>query len=603
MLNKTKLLIYILFFSTIYSQPDRLWSKTYRSDIDMWGTDVEQISDSGFILVSPEYMIKTNADGDSLWTLLIGDGQGWGSIEQSSDGGYIVTTGILRNNVTDISIQKVNAIGDTIWTKVIGGTGRDYGYNLKKTNDGGYVIVGSTKSFGSGDQKIWLIKLDSSGDTTWTRTYSGVNWAWGIGLLQTSDNGYLIAGSRNDNSDTFGWIIKTNSQGDTLWTSKISGSCNGYNDVELFSIIETSENNFVSSGIIGKCGLIVKINSSGNEIWRKSTGGRRLGSIIENSKGDYIACGYDYTGSKYVGYIVYSDKNGNVKWEKQYPESDMFHSIKNTYVGGIILAGNYSIVGNGNGLTQLTRIDKDSPPTIPSNLVLLSVGDKKITLKWNKNTENDFYKYYIYGDTLTNPITRVDSASSINDTVKTITGLTNGITYYYRISAMDNAGNESGYSNEISAVPSGFNNDSLAVVMLYDSLDGTNWTSTTNWRTTQPLSSWYGITVVNNLVTRIDLGDNKLAGQIPAAIGDLDNLNYLNFQNNQLTGILPTAIGNLVSLDTLNLYNNQIGGTIPVEIGNLAELKYLDLSASFTGSIPAERGYPLFCVNGISQSV
>ncbi|MDZ7290788.1 MAG: fibronectin type III domain-containing protein [candidate division KSB1 bacterium] len=99
----------------------------------------------------------------------------------------------------------------------------------------------------------------------------------------------------------------------------------------------------------------------------------------------------------------------------------------------------------------------DLPPAAPQGLTAIA-GDRQITLKWRQNTEADFLCYRIYGGTSPNPITKVDStqtggANSIADTTKILTGLTNGTTYYFRITAVDQNFNESGYSNEVSATP------------------------------------------------------------------------------------------------------------------------------------------------------
>ncbi|MFA4907281.1 MAG: FG-GAP-like repeat-containing protein, partial [archaeon] len=95
-------------------------------------------------------------------------------------------------------------------------------------------------------------------------------------------------------------------------------------------------------------------------------------------------------------------------------------------------------------------------PAAPQNLTALS-GNQQVTLKWQKNTDDDFLRYRIYGGTSANPTTKIDSTTGgILDTVKVITGLTNGTTYYYRITAVDSAGNESNYSNEVSTTPSIF---------------------------------------------------------------------------------------------------------------------------------------------------
>jgi len=94
-----------------------------------------------------------------------------------------------------------------------------------------------------------------------------------------------------------------------------------------------------------------------------------------------------------------------------------------------------------------------TPPAAPSGLTV-TPGDGQVNLSWSRNTEADFLRYRIYGGTATAPTAQVDSTSlGINDTSKTITGLSNGTTYYYRLTAVDSAGNESGYSSEVSGAP------------------------------------------------------------------------------------------------------------------------------------------------------
>lgn len=95
----------------------------------------------------------------------------------------------------------------------------------------------------------------------------------------------------------------------------------------------------------------------------------------------------------------------------------------------------------------------DTPPAPPTGLNA-TAGDQQVTLSWGKNSEIDFLRYFIYGGTSENPTMKIDSTSGgILDTVKTITNLVNGTTYYFRITAVDSAGNESDFSNEVSAKP------------------------------------------------------------------------------------------------------------------------------------------------------
>ena len=113
---------------------------------------------------------------------------------------------------------------------------------------------------------------------------------------------------------------------------------------------------------------------------------------------------------------------------------------------------------SANGLSLRTNIASATPggntgPAAPQNLTA-TPGNSKITLKWNKNTESDFLRYRIYGGISANPTTRIDSTTGgSTDTTKAIPGLSNGTTYYFRITAVNNAGLESGVSNEVNATP------------------------------------------------------------------------------------------------------------------------------------------------------
>ncbi len=139
-------------------------------------------------------------------------------------------------------------------------------------------------------------------------------------------------------------------------------------------------------------------------------------------------------------------------------------------------------------------------------------------------------------------------------------------------------------------------NDSLALVDLYNSTDGPRWAHRENWLTSSPVSSWYGITVANKRVSEIDLNQynnfsNHMTGTIPASLGNLSKLTYLDIGNNYLTGSLPPELGNLINLQYLDLYNNKLTGSIPSSLGNLINLQHLNFYHNkLTGDIPASLG-------------
>jgi Leucine-rich repeat (LRR) protein len=158
--------------------------------------------------------------------------------------------------------------------------------------------------------------------------------------------------------------------------------------------------------------------------------------------------------------------------------------------------------------------------------------------------------------------------------------------------------------------------DSLALVALYNSTVGNNWTVKTNWLVAnQPVGNWFGVTRSGNRVVSVTLNNNNLTGNLPSSIGNLTALNQLSLANNKLIGTIPAEIGNilplkilylfgnqltgsipdnfinLVNVENLWLYANQLSGTVPVNIGNLAALKSLNLrDNNLSGNIPASIG-------------
>ena len=118
--------------------------------------------------------------------------------------------------------------------------------------------------------------------------------------------------------------------------------------------------------------------------------------------------------------------------------------------------------------------------------------------------------------------------------------------------------------------------DKAALETLYDATDGSNWTTNTNWKTDEPLSAWHGVTTdTDGRVTQLSLHGNELSGAIPAALGDLTNLQQLLLSGNGLTGTIPAELGGLTNLQQLLLNDNALTGTIPAELGSLTNLQWL----------------------------
>ncbi len=134
--------------------------------------------------------------------------------------------------------------------------------------------------------------------------------------------------------------------------------------------------------------------------------------------------------------------------------------------------------------------------------------------------------------------------------------------------------------------------DFYTLAVLYNSMDGAEWTASTNWLSDAPLRTWYGVTAnVDEEVTHLDLGNNNLKGTIPFELGQLDSLARLDLSSNQLSGAIPPELGQLEKLVRLDLSSNLLEGAIPPELGQLDSLARLDLSFNqLSGGIPAELG-------------
>lgn len=191
------------------------------------------------------FLVKTDADGGLVW----GDGyggtnwdEGWCVRQTFPDSGYIVIGSTSSSGVggDDVYLIKLDAAGDTTWTRTYGGTEGDYGYSIEQTlPDNGYIIAGNTFSFGAGDRDVYLIKTDEAGDTTWTRTFGGTSADLGYSVEQKSPNaGYIIAGSTRSfgagSYDTY--VIETDGLGAPLWSKTYGGTA--YDDG--FCVLQTS---------------------------------------------------------------------------------------------------------------------------------------------------------------------------------------------------------------------------------------------------------------------------------------------------------------------------------------------------------------------------
>ena len=203
------------------------------------------------------------------------------SIQRTSDAGYIATgrTKSYGENNYDLFLIKADKTGNILWQKNYGGAREDEGYSVGETADGGYIVAGRTRSYGSGMYDVWLMKVDPSGEKTWDKAFGGALDDEASSIKQTIDGGFIIVG----NTKSFGsgmydvWLLKIDQFGGKIWDKTIGGSRDDMGD----SIQETRDGGFVVAGTTGSWGngdadaLLIKIDSNGNEQWKKTFGGPR----------------------------------------------------------------------------------------------------------------------------------------------------------------------------------------------------------------------------------------------------------------------------------------------------------------------------------------
>jgi uncharacterized delta-60 repeat protein len=309
-------------------------------------------------LYTDMWVLKLDANGNVQWQKTYGgqiDDEAY-SIQQTLDGGYIVagytrSFGQRKINEMDMWVLKLDANGNIQWQKTYGGSDDDKAYSIQQTSDGGYIVAGSTRSFGAGYNDVWVLKLDANGNIQWQKAYGGGGIDYARSIKQTSDGGYIVAGY----TYSFGlsgsvWVLKLDANGNVQWQKAYGGD---WHD-EAYSIQQTSDGGYIVAGHTESFGLVMgggyawvlKLDANGNVQWQKAYGGPgndEVYSIQQTSDGGYIVAGWtsSFFSGDYNAWVLKLDANGNIQWQKAYGGKywDSADSIQQTSDGGYIVAG------------------------------------------------------------------------------------------------------------------------------------------------------------------------------------------------------------------------------------------------------------------------
>lgn len=380
------------------------WEKTFGGSDWDFGYSIQQTTDGGYIIAGKTrsfgagdydvYLVKTDSEGNFQWHKTFGgieEDEG-SSVQQTTDGGFIIagTTGYIGNQ--DLYLVKTDMNGNKLWQKIFSKSDYELGYSVQQTIDGGFIISGGTYFWDGRGYEIYLIKTDSAGNLQWEKTLGGSGHDWGYSVRQTSDGGYIIAGD----TDSFGsggsdaYLVKTNSEGNLLWQKTFGGSGHDW----VSSVEHTSDGGYIICGDTGSFGAegwdiyLVKTDPTGNLIWQKNFGGSLHdggSSAQQTYDGGFIIAGRANSGpyGQYSdAYLIKTDFQGNLLWEKTLGGSnvDQASSVQQISDGGYIIAGTTRSFGAGNYDLYLIKVGLNKIGLTATNLL----DGKRIELQWDE---------------------------------------------------------------------------------------------------------------------------------------------------------------------------------------------------------------------------
>jgi len=268
---------------------DSTWTKTIGNGDDDYGRSIQETSDHGFIItgwrqipgsqnMQDIWLLKTDASGNQEWSKTFGGSESEDaySVIETADGGFIVSGATMSfgSGAWDLWLIKTNSEGDSTWTSIIGEAGSEIGNSIIETPDGGYTIGGFKYTNDTNVRDAWLLHTDSEGQELWSKTYGGTDYDAGRTTIPTSDGGYIVAGDYFAD-DTDLWLLRLDSDGDSTWAHTFGGIGN---DVG-YDLDETNQNGYLIAGYSTSFGAgqedvyLIETDASGEEVWSQTYGG------------------------------------------------------------------------------------------------------------------------------------------------------------------------------------------------------------------------------------------------------------------------------------------------------------------------------------------
>lgn len=371
-----------------------IWSKHYGGYFNEGGYSCLPTDDGGYVAIGSTYsfgsgdhdmyILRLDSLGDTLWSRTVGGSltEFGRDVQCTSDGGFLAvgSTTSMGAGKEDLYLVKVNAYGDFVWHKTFGGAQSDEGWSIRRTSDSSFIICGTTNSSGAGYADLWLLKIDATGSTIWSKTFGGAGGESGYGVRESYD-GYIAVGATGSFGEGYSSIyaVKVAHNGDSLWANAYGGPKSDFG----YSVEVAADGNYLLVGATASYGLgyydayVISVTPDGLVDWEKTYGGTRDDrgyAICNSADGGYLLTGttesFGAGGSDM--YVLKLNPVGDLEWSSTQggSQSDYCRSVTNDKRGHYVLAGySYSYATGGSDLYIITIVGDQSTPVeeIPSH--------------------------------------------------------------------------------------------------------------------------------------------------------------------------------------------------------------------------------------------
>lgn len=421
--KNTFVAVFILILSSLTVNAQMInWTQTYGAS-DQDGGQAMVLTENGEIVIAgfkstnnlkDVFLIKTDAAGNELWSRVynIGINDIGRDMKKTQDGGYIISgmTGVTAQ-IHDPFLIKTDSVGNMLWHRTydFGFGADDRSHAVWQTSDGGYILAGQTivihGMFGNYD--MYVVKTDAAGNIQWSRIFyrqeEGNDVA--LSVQQLSDRSYVIGGF-TQSSPWSAYVVKLDSLGNSLWSNIYPGKWQSEcNDIQATPdggfLLTGTESSFTTDSDF----LIIKLDSAGTQIWKKIYGSveSEFGYHARQlNDGGYIFAGMSSRLGGYDMYVIRTNAAGDSLWSQLIggTSDDRAFAVVSTQSGSHYVAGWAWSYGQGQGDVFLVNLTESPSGIAQSNFF-------PITAELHQNFPNPF-----------NPSTRIGFSISLKSNVK-----------------------------------------------------------------------------------------------------------------------------------------------------------------------------------------